>query len=118
MNFSRRARASRMRWYSPSLSHRARIAGSFCGRPAFIGKSVRGRKTVERQSFTEASVFAGASAITGAALAGALNHANRHCEAPKEPRQSQYFARRHEDHEEHEEGRRGLCVLRVLRAFV
>ncbi len=29
---------------------RARIAGSFCARPAFIGKSVWGRKTVGRKS--------------------------------------------------------------------
>src|SRR6478609_2521965 len=34
---------------SPSC-HLARMSGSFCGRPAFIGKSVLGRKTVWRQS--------------------------------------------------------------------
>ena len=34
--------------YRPLASQRAAIAGSFCGSPAFIGKSVRGRKTVER----------------------------------------------------------------------
>ena len=31
-----------------ALDPLARITGSFCGRPAFIGKSVLGRKTVER----------------------------------------------------------------------
>jgi hypothetical protein len=44
----RAARALRICWYSPSDSQRAAMPGSFCGSPAFIGKSVRGRKTVER----------------------------------------------------------------------
>src|SRR6476661_4745985 len=72
MNFARPSRDLRICRYSPSDSQRAAIPGSFCGSPAFIGKSVRGRKTVERQSFLESSVLvvSGASAIWLAALAG------------------------------------------------
>ena len=33
---------------APRACQRARMPGSFCGRPAFIGKSVFGRKTVSR----------------------------------------------------------------------
>ena len=50
MKRSRPARCSRSRSYRPIVAQRARIAGSLAARPAFIGKSVFGRKTVSRQS--------------------------------------------------------------------
>src|SRR5918993_4031383 len=51
------------------------MTGSFCGRPAFIGKSVFGRKTVGRQSLPSGtprlvSVVSGASAIARGSSGG------------------------------------------------
>src|SRR5215210_7531847 len=75
MNFSRPARALRTWPYRSSSFQRAAMTGSFCGRPAFIGKSVFGRKTVGRQSLPSGtprlvSVVSGASAIARGSSGG------------------------------------------------
>ena len=57
MNFFAPLRSARSVPCRSSCCQPARMPGSFCGSPAFMGKSVFGRKTVSRQSFFVSSLI-------------------------------------------------------------
>src|SRR5437879_4097237 len=83
-NRGRPARAATIFSYRPSSAHCRSISGSFCARPARIGKSVLGRLSVSLKSIGKARDYmlekahgASSTAPARAAALGRVLHENR-----------------------------------------